>query len=218
MKIAILYSGLINNNIEEYYNNHFQYILSQYKNIDIYISTYDISNSESIEDLEKLFDIKTLHVESWQSVINKLEEIQNIIHTFAHETKILNTLSMFYKLKQCYNLIQAKKYDIVIRNRIDLKFDNFLVLDKNLYLNVPAGGDHRGGLLDLFAYGSQEIMQKYCSIYDYLTEYILNNTTIFHPESLLRYHCNNLGLPLNRFRYNIYLRNMNFTQTAPCIY
>lgn len=218
MRVAILYSGLITDDIAEYYHNHFQYILSQYQDIDIYFSTYDISNSKSIKDLENFFMIKQIHIEEWSSVINQLEKIQNIIHSHAEETTILNTLSMFYKIKQCYSLIKDEKYDIVIRNRIDIKFDNFLTLDKNLYLNVPAGGDHRGGLLDLFAYGSQQIMQKYCSLYDYLSEYIINNRVIFHPESLLRYHCNNLNLPLNRFKYNICLRGINFTETAPCIY
>jgi hypothetical protein len=137
---------------------------------------------------------------------------------FLEEIKSYNYLydSIIYMNK--IQLIKEKNYDIVIRNRTDIKFDRPLFLEDNLHINIPSGGDHRGGLLDLFAYGNKSIMEKYCSLFDNIENYINDKNILFHPESLLRHHCTKHNLKINRFIFDIYLRNINFTRTAPCVY
>ncbi len=221
MKIAILYSGIIGNNISDIYENHHQYILSQYPSTEVYCSTYNNYSDEdnkNIDMFRKLFDPQKLDIENWQNIKSNLQNLEKIISNCANETVAINTLSMFYKIFKCYQLIQKNNYDIVIRSRTDIKFDRYLLLENNSSLNVPSGGDHRGGLLDLFAYGNQIVIKKYCSLFDNIENYINDINILFHPESLLRYHCNKNSIKINRFIYNIYLRNMNFTQTAPCVY
>lgn len=218
MKIALLYSGLPILNIDEYFENHYNYILSHYSDIDIYYSTYSesIDNDNAIQQFDKLFKPKVLDIQKFSDIKYDLEQINNSITRKEPETQSINTLSMFYKIYRVFNLINFNNtYDIVIRNRVDTKFDSELTLIQNDCLNVPCGGDHKDGLMDLFAYGSREIMKIYSDLYNQINSHISDNI-VFHPETILRYHCNKNNLCIHRFQYNIYLRGLNFTTTAPC--
>jgi len=221
MKIAILYSGIISNNILDIYQNHYEYIFSHQESVDTYCSTYENYNDQdtkNIDTFQKLFNPQKTDIENWQNIKSDLQNLEKLITNRANETAAINTLSMFYKILRCYQLIKEKNYDIVIRNRTDIKFDRPLFLEDNLHINIPSGGDHRGGLLDLFAYGNKSIMEKYCSLFDNIENYINDKNILFHPESLLRHHCTKHNLKINRFIFDIYLRNINFTRTAPCVY
>ena len=123
---------------------------------------------------------------------------------------------MFYKINRSFLLLRDS-YDIVIRHRLDVSVDSPLDVTKNNGVNVPCGGDHHGGLLDLFAFGSYTSMRSYCDLFNKIPYYIEEMNQNFHPESLLRFHCNYHNLPIYRFDYNLYLREQLFTQTAPCI-
>jgi hypothetical protein len=205
MKVAILYSGLPNlTNL--IVNNHKQYIYDHY-HCDTYLSTYDIDNEpQQAQQTLDLLKPRRYDIEKWTNVSKEFKEIANTITYKRPETQNINVLSMFYKIKKCYDLLN-ETYDIVIRCRLDIMFSNRLILENNDFINIPSGGDYHGGIGDVFAYGSQNNMQKYCSLYDHIKSFIANQEIVFHPESILKYYLLKNNTPINRFKYNIYLRN-----------
>jgi len=208
MNVAIIYSGLSFFK-QDYFENHYTYIYSKY-NPDIYISTY-LPDDDSISKIERIYQPKILHIENFNTIEPLLSTIENRIGIKRPETKTINVLSMYYKIYRSFNLIpNIKDYDIIIRNRLDIKYDNELNLIQNDSLNVPMGGDHHGGLLDLFSYGCPDIMQAYCDIFLYTPIYIIERHNVFHPEILLRHHCQIKNIKINRFQYNLFLRGELF--------
>jgi hypothetical protein len=117
---------------------------------------------------------------------------------------------MTYKIYRSFSLIPDNTYDIIIKNRLDIKFNEKLIVDENSNFNVPMGGDHWHGLMDLFSYGSYNIMQKYSNLFLYLPIYVFEKHQIFHPEILLRHHCNMTNLKIRRFKYDLFLRDQLF--------
>lgn len=217
IKIAVTYSGLLNSNFINYYNNHKHYIYNNY-NVDFFISTYiDDDTQKNLDTILKIINIKNLHICNYKDIEEIFIEFKNkFIKKHTRDCRPINALSMFYNIKQAFLSIEnPNEYNIIIRNRFDILYNQQLFLDTNSFLNVPAGGDYRKGLMDLFAYGSPDIMKKYCMLYDYIQLYMENNIT-FHPESILRYHCIQNNIPIKRFAYNIFLRGINFTHSAPC--
>ena len=219
MKIAILYSGLPNN-FDEFFHNHYTYLYQDY-DVDTYLSSYVIDNQsyQQINNIIKLLKPKNIDIENFDKVQAQLIEIKNqYINNIRPECNAINSLSMFYKIFKVFQLINNKtdKYDIIVRNRLDIKFVKNITFYKNNKLNVPCGGDHHGGLLDLFGYGDYHVMRQYSSLFNFIARYC-SEGTVFHPETLLRLHCYQSGIDINRFDFDIYLRDINFTQTAPCI-
>lgn len=200
MKVALLYSG-ISNITPQILANHKQYIHKLY-DCDIFLSTYE--NSNAVDLLKPLkYDI-----EEWDTIKKELEKTASTVKHKRPETKPINTLSMFYKINRCFNLVNNySEYDLFVRLRLDIIFDSELKLEINNKLNVPKGGDYVGGLLDSFGYGLYHIMKTYCDVYQNIPSFIKNREIIFHPESMLRHHCNKNNIPISRFKFNIFLRN-----------
>ena len=208
MKIAIIYSGLPSFT-KDYFDNHYEYIF-QYYSPDIYISTYS-TNDDSIEKIQKFYQPKFLHTEDYDVVLPFLETIKKQIIFQRPETNPENVISMLYKIYRSFHLLPNNNtYDIIIKNRFDIQFNGKLHLYTNDFFNVPMGGDHHRGLMDLFSYGNYEIMKKYSNMFLYLPIYILEKHQIFHPEILLRHHCNINNLTIQRFKYDLFLRNKLF--------
>jgi len=212
MKIALIYSGLPSFD-QEIFDNHYKYIIKPY-NPDIFISTYE---SEKISDIHNTYKPKSIHIEDYSLIEPYLEKLSSFILNVCHETKVVNSLSMFYKIHRGFCLID-NSYDIIIRNRFDIKFDKQLEIEQNASLNVPFGGDHRGGLMDMFAYGNYENMSVYSNLVLFIASYLRYHNAVFHPESLLRGHCKINNIDIKRFDFNIYLRGMCFNDTAPTYY
>jgi len=207
MKIAIIYSGLPNFN-QTFFDNHYKYIL-QYYNPDIYISTYS-SDKHTIKKIKEFYQPKSLHIEDYSIVSTFLQTIQKQIVCHRPETNPENVISMLYKIYRSFHLIPNNTYDIIIKNRFDIQFNQKLDLYINESFNVPMGGDHHGGLMDLFSYGNYETMKKYSNMFLYLPIYILEKHQIFHPEILLRHHCYINNLKIQRFKYDLFLRDELF--------
>lgn len=207
MKVALLYSG-INRFTPEIIDNHKSQIYDLY-DCDIYLSTWD--SSEIGDHIQKLKPL----VYEIESFADKEPLFQNMIAKVIYKTegtKLINVVAMYYKIQKAFCLLR-RKYDCVIRLRSDITFDSPLNIITNDSINVPRGGDHFGGLLDLFAYGSYHLMRTYCDVFDKLQTYIDKTAVIFHPESILRFHLIAQQLPINRFDYNIYLREKWFNNT-----
>ena len=208
MKIALLYSGLTQKFHNQVFDNHKKFILDGY-DYDIYLSTWlDESNqyvldvldpvASSVENLSEISNNEFTNV--YKRVINKYPE-----------TKIENTIPMFYKIENCFNLLITHSYDFIVRCRLDIEFDKKILLQKNDCINIPVKGDYRGGINDLFSYGNYNNMKSYCTTYSRICSY-LTNSVYCHPETLLRHSLNYQGLCINRFENNLYLRGQLLTR------
>ena len=208
MKIALLYSGLTQKFNRQVFDNHKKFILDGYE-YDIYLSTWlDESNQYalgvlnpvvcSIENFSKISDSKFIDVH------------KRIMYKYP-ETNTENTIAMFYKIENCFNLVAQDDYDLIIRCRLDIEFDQKISLQNNDCVNIPFKGDYRGGINDLFGYGNYKNMRAYCTTYSRICSYLTNGICC-HPETLLRHSLNEQGLCINRFENNLYLRGQLLTR------
>jgi hypothetical protein len=212
MRVALIYSGLVNFT-QKTLDNHHKFLIDNY-DTDIYISSYgDRVTTPKPKSVEQMDDLQ-----DWTSYFKTVINDPNIIA--RSETNPVNTLSMFYKIYRGFCMVRdsGNSYDIIVRCRSDITFDAPVNLIINDSLNVPKGGDHHGGLMDLFAYGNYPIMNMHSKLHLFIGKYLYLDRIVLHPETLLRYHCNCLNIPINRFDQNIYLRNSLFTSTAPTVY
>jgi hypothetical protein len=121
----------------------------------------------------------------------------------GHGTSVKNGLNMFYKIMKC-NHLKIKhenkhnfKYDTVVRLRTDTTFQKPLIFleDKDkIFTPHNCVGGH---VCDQFAYGSSDLMDKFCDVFPNIKKYF-DEGCIFHPETLLEYHCKKLDLNIVR--------------------
>jgi hypothetical protein len=104
-----------------------------------------------------------------------------------------NILSMWYKVWRANLISKKENYDIVIRTRTDIYFDE-IEIEKNDYLNIPWGWRYNtcwegcGGPIDMFAYGKPEIMDFYSSLFLYLSRFLKEGQYFFPAENVLSSH------------------------------
>ena len=214
-KVALCISGNLRT-FNQTFPNINKNILSQY-NCDVFIHTWENCHSNNLIDkidhsaIVNLFGPKNIVIEkNKQFIITPIMEKQK-----EHGRNIQNMLSMFYKIKKCNDLKNEYekqyniKYDAVIRFRSDI-----LLLDKlpingieKDYLYSPVYGNF-GGLCDQIAFGSSDIMNKYCSLFDFIEQY-LTEGQIFNPEKILLYHIQKQNIKINRFSSKFFLQRKN---------
>jgi hypothetical protein len=214
MKVAICLSGQTRNWKSSYQSIKNQ-IIEKY-NADVFIHTWDVFGKmiphHYIKNYNDNFDeinyefIKNYKPKKIQIDWPKYDTFKQKIN----ESRFYNTLMMWYsidksnQLRKEYEFENNIKYDIIIRCRFDLFFENFVINDVNkntIYLppneNIdnPFTIEMKKMLLEMgtkympndqLAYGVPDVMEYYCSVYD-----ILNNNIyeyIHHPEGLLTQH------------------------------
>ena len=120
------------------------------------------------------------------------------------ETNIENVVRMYRGIRRCNDmklrreLSSGFRYDQVIRTRADvelatpLDLESFMPLTRE-FIVFPESGHWRGGLNDQFAFGGSPKMDIYSLVIDYIPEHVGNGCP-FHPETLLRFHLNRMGV------------------------
>jgi len=124
----------------------------------------------------------------------------------------LGSLSMFYGIQKCHELVEPNldDYDYIIRIRPDMFGDRSL---KEILVSISDQGDfspnaiyfpknyHSKGINDQFAIGSPSQMRIYAHTYDYIVKNISN--LFFNPESILLKNIldNNIPIFLVNFPY-----------------
>lgn len=134
MKTALLLSGHM-----RYFKECFSSLkrsILDVLNPDIYIHTWDEKDrsmwNDSVNDNlnEKFIEeynipVKKIVVEKWSEtepkLNNKLSQMGNIEYF-----KPIRMISMYYKIQECFKLIDGLDYDLVIRARPDLFYENIL--------------------------------------------------------------------------------------------
>lgn len=230
MKTALLISGQIRN-AKECYPSLYEHIIKPYQ-ADVFVDTWlpnnytldhrgqYIPNDMSVDEVLREYRPKLSTFEDFDTsrLIQALSKV-NIENrkaydgSWAHETIVPNIFYMYYKVWRCFDLMKnyeslnEVKYDLVIRMRFDLQFDEFPMI-KDLApssVYVPSGSDHRGGLNDLLAYGDNASMERYCLLFPSLFNYA-NSGMGFHPESVLRQHIEISKIKIERFDLKYKLR------------
>lgn len=203
MKVAVLYSGLVNIT-QDIYDNHRRHLIDIY-DTDIYCSTWDTPGYDAISSI--ISSANLIEIENFDTAKSIFEELAFYLKTHA-ETRPINVMSMYYKLSRVYRIIRDKNYDIVVRQRFDTTFLHDIHLSQSDTIKIPKGQDHRDGINDRWAYGPQELMKKYHNVYKNIQTYCLAQKQIFHPEFLLKYHLNKEKAPIERTQDKINLRGV----------
>jgi SAM-dependent methyltransferase len=221
-KVAVCISGYMRT-FEQTFDRLFNNLLKQ-TNPDIFIHTWNymgsplrgfdnpmirVSTKSMLQRINRLYKPTQLIVEP---AINFKPTPLMLQRNFDNRD-INGVLSMFYKVKVCNDLKKEHeqnndfKYDCVIRMRSDLMFMSPFYLNKDMDKNtlyVPTGYDYEG-MNDQIAYGSSEIMDKYCDLYDNIDQ-LLRDGEKFNPEKLVKQHVLKSGLPLVRSNMHYYIK------------
>jgi len=207
MKVALLIAGYLRS-----YTINVEYIkeslLKKYSKVDVYLHLTKDENSqdkyfnliEEEKDIKQISDILSpvsVIIESNFLYIN--DKIAN--NTINHWAKLykLNTL-------KCINeKTTGKDYDLVIRYRPDVSFNNLDFLDDcNKIITIPSDSKIDSSklltskdpyLCDAFAYGPSVAMNQYFNIFENIKHLISTHGNI--SETLLHHYLNNRGIQYN---------------------
>jgi hypothetical protein len=219
MRIAICFSGMFRH-FELTINSLKENILHGCDNIyDIYGHFWKNSENDSrlfeeiINPIEKNITLKNVKFEYFEE--DKFSERATQFKIKRPETKVINVISMWYKIYESLLLVE-EDYDYIIRCRTDnIYYDklDYKNLD-NLKLNIPffennaydisytMNAKTHNTIFDMFAISNKSIMKTYSEMYNNL-EFLYQNGSVFHPETLLFNHIQVNKLPVNRFNFNI---------------
>jgi hypothetical protein len=199
MKTAVIISGDARTFHECYPS--FQSNILNYNRCDVFLHLYNDCDKRTVLDTYKPTsyiseDRDAVHVDiDPECNINKPSEI-NPVSVFCQ----------WRNIKKAFSLVDSS-YDCILKTRYDIKYTNPLVLsdyDMN-HVNVPIGGDWRGGLFDMMAFSSYQNMEKYCSLYENINSYAKSGVPC-HSEILNKHNLQVLGCIVRRFSYTVLLR------------
>lgn len=173
-----------------------------YNECDLYLHLYD---DPLVADAIRILSPKKYLVED-RNKVSVSNEIDPLCYIYKPpETDPQKVFSQWRNVQTAFNLIDSDSYDMVIKTRYDIKYTNPLKansFDVNS-LNIPMGGDWRGGLFDMIAWGSYSLMSQYCSLYQRINQYVKEGVPC-HPELLNRR--NNQTANIRRCDYTVLLR------------
>jgi len=218
MRACVLLSGKIRN-AKDCFDSIKTNLIDVY-NADVFISTWttDEKDDVTIDELTEMYSPKSIDVEKFDDELVNLFD-KNVKpfknNTYGIETRPLFVFLMYYKmmrvnrLKESYETLIGKKYDIVIRTRFDLKIDSkveYIIPNEN-QIYIPKGWDWREGYNDLFAIGNSYSMGYYSNLYFSLVN-MLNSGHVLHPELLLKSHLDRGGFEMIRPKMDLSLRGI----------
>ena len=218
-KIAICFSGEIRD--LERTKDYWSKLIKEY-DMDVYASFWNVENEENgdtFDNFHRLYDVKKTEVESFksfeQSTLSQLRmgiNPPNSLQQHLRESCMnFGTLSMWYKIWRA-NLLTKEldiDYDIVIRARTDIFFDERLDITENEMFNIPYGrvktSDWKDsdGICDLFAYGSPKLMDYYSTCLFYMMEHLNKDYYMVPHEFFLHTHINKVSVPIRFLGTNL---------------
>jgi hypothetical protein len=198
MKTAVVLAG-DTRTFRECYSSLEACILSR-NECDVYMHAYE---DENLDEALRMYRPQ-------KYITEKKDEISFQVPDVCYKTRFpevdpFSLMCQWRNLQKAFDLINGNEYDCVLKTRYDIKYANPINFDSFEMgsLNVPMGGDWRGGLFDMFGFGSYEIMKNYCSLFLRFEEYCRSGVPC-HSETLNRF--NNRNVQINRFEYTILLR------------
>lgn len=185
MRIAVLVYGRLHKCAEHYEN--IIWTLGKEHDVDFFLSS-DNSSEDLLNDFIRLYK----PVRYINEPIKYTDEL-SIYPGKPDETNIRNMTCHFMNKGRVFSLLEDYlhianiHYECVVSLRVDLVFSticDFTGLDRNT-IYIPNGFDYvSNGINDQFAYGSFEVMKKYCAIFSNTQHLLKEGLSIPHPESL----------------------------------
>jgi hypothetical protein len=196
MKIAVLLPGRIKKITECCDNWH--HVFNMNKN-EVYFYNYDWEeNYKFYTDEEKNTINKLCKIVK----IENFEENNTItdpwLSWYGEEKIKLSNVKYFLSLKKVFELFEQNEnintFDLVVKYRPDIKTkDKFNFVNPKNCVFIPSELDFEG-INDQIAYGSPDVMKKYCANYD--------NYQKVAPERNLLLNLQLYNIPVKRFRFN----------------
>ena len=199
-KIAILWPGRIRL-FEETIWNYRRTILSLQDAghiVDLYVSTY--ATESGIDDFCQLYNPRLIDVENTPTIhVPPVMGELNIL-------RVTSILYLHYKLYRLWNIFRSieEKYDIIVRYRDRLLLERPIPTTLGAGLHIPSGGNHWGGINDVFAIGDYNSMQVYCSCYPQINHFIMGGVIHKH-ECINAANLSGSNITINRFPFATYL-------------
>ena len=213
MKIAILFSGRLNTNIEQY--NNIMNNLVQSNDVDFFISHSKI-DEKNIQDFIQLYKPKKI-IES-DEIHFDYSKYQKRSEANKH-----NVMCMFLNRKKVCKLFQEYindnniNYDIIISCRCDLWFDEKLDINSlmnhinNNELCIPNPQFDYTGINDQIAIGNYKTITTYLQVYDSLFNILESTPSVFHPETLLAIYLQLKNENIYRFNLMYIIKRYPYT-------
>lgn len=221
MRIAVLLYGRIGK-FKETYENMLNSIGRQHT-VDIFCSS-DYEPEKVVNEFKELYKpVKSVH----ERIINannlsaypgRLSDTDNN-RLFNLECQLINKMRVFMLLEEHLRDCEVS-YDLVLCTRIDIlykepfQFENIPFIDISLLPNpsvvtykpfekdkiyVPIFRDYSEGLNDNMAFGTLDIMRKYCYIYKNVLHLLAEKLSIPHSENLNLANLKFQNVPIERF-------------------
>lgn len=215
MRIALLLTGFTRSH-QNNFNSIRKFILDRY-DTDVYFATWDKtqgnlnsslfdSNNSAIIDLysNKLKNYSIINFEEYlgnKKIINFIDRENDVFkvdqRAIQHGSFWVERLRDQWYLVNIANNLISENYDKVIRLRFDINLLNFDILEKEYVIPSPHPVNP---YTDHMAYGNQEIMNKYCSLYSSIeTLYQKYNVDVSFAEFMLKYYMENTEPPAQAF-------------------
>ena len=200
MRIAVLFSGRVAGYLSNY-ESLFKGLLKG-QEVDFFLS-HSPELQEDLEGFKQIFNPKILN--NNEIVYPNVSNYPTKDDANKHKTMCMyfNRKRVFEDLKK-YMEEKGEQYDLYISCRVDsyyiheMNYDLFQdCTDKDIYIPYL---DDWGGVNDRFAIGNFKAMETYMSLYDEIID-MLNEGTVFHPETLLLTYLKRKSMNIQRFHY-----------------
>lgn len=219
MNVALLLTGHMRC-WKQVFPNTKQRILDKYKP-DVFINTWDseaywdphsqkgITDSGPKINFDELHDTYrpiSLTIEKYEDLENNFSERAKRYGNFYHVPK--NQISMWYKVGrgmtrvEDFMLLTGKTYDLIIRMRPDLMFNEELPeFDPNKFYTLGFRNHMGQGTSDMIQVGNSFSMSIFCKLLYHLDN-LYKETGLLCPHVISQHFIQRLGLPWQEFMVN----------------
>lgn len=196
-----------------------------HNNLDVYCSFWkDTLNLEDYEEFISTFNPVKYEIEPKVSIENDLEilrtefirpnlGVDGLRNEYYEKAESLRILSMWYRIWRCNLLTRESDYDILVRARTDIYFDEVFDLELNDFLNTTHtfvgiwNWENNWGPDDTFAYGNRKVMDYYSSLFLKFYSYFQDGELLEIAENMLRVHLSKKDLTIRQITNKLYLRD-----------
>jgi hypothetical protein len=217
MKVAILFSGRINNNIEQYDN----YInnLVQNNSVDLFVCHSKTERKDIVNDFIELYKPKKI-IENNETFIDLTHypavygtRIYNVLYMFENRLTLFKTFNDYVIENNVdYDIIISTRGDIWLYNTIDFGYLKSFV--DNEMLCIPNPKLDSGGINDQMAVGNYNTISVYLQLYRYFFD-ILKSGVILHPETILDNYLNARKQNIMRFEIHYEIKRYGNNDSEP---